>query len=140
MSKNTQVSDTGVNAEANAFATLFNSGTINIYSGTQPANANTALSGNTLLCTLTFGNPAFGSASAGVITANAITSGTAAATGTASFFRCLKSDATTVLMDGTCDISANTPNLVLPTTSIVSGVTISVTSFTHTVAEATAGD
>ena len=140
MAKNTQVSDTGANAEANAFATLFNSGTINIYSGTQPANANTALSGNTLLVTLTFGSTAFGSAASGVITANAITSGIAVASGTASFFRCLETNGTTVIMDGTCDVSANTPNLVLPTTSIVSGVTVGVTSFTHTVAEATSGD
>ena len=33
-------------------------GTIKIYSGTQPANADTALSGNTLLATLTFTDPA----------------------------------------------------------------------------------
>ena len=139
MAKNTQVSDTGANAAADAFGALFNTGYLRIYSGTQPANANTALSGNTLLAELRFAATAFPAASAGVLTANAISSVTAGATGTASFFRCLQSNGTTVLMDGTCDISANTPNLTLPTTSIVSGVTVAVTSFVHTLNEATSG-
>jgi hypothetical protein len=39
-------------------------GSIKVYSGTQPANANTALSGNTLLATLTLASPA-GAASSG---------------------------------------------------------------------------
>ncbi|MGH7716807.1 MAG: hypothetical protein ACREML_12515, partial [Vulcanimicrobiaceae bacterium] len=98
MSNIINLSDVAAEAEANAFAPLCNSGTITIYSGTQPVNANTGLSGNTLLVTLTFGATAFGSAAAGgVITANTITSGTAVATGTATFARLLKSDGTTVV-------------------------------------------
>ena len=63
-------------------------GTINIYSGTQPANANTALSGNTLLATLTFTDPCAPAAASGTLTFSTITQDTAAdATGTATFAR-----------------------------------------------------
>lgn len=133
MANNTNLSDTAANAEANALAALMNGGTICLYTGTQPATANTGLSGNTLLATLTFGNPAFGSAAAGVITANAIASGTAVATGTATWYRIYESNGTTVVMDG--DVATSGDNLDLPTTSIVAGETVSISSFTHTVTE-----
>lgn len=137
MAKNTQISDTMINAEANAAAALFNNGYLRIYSGTQPVNANTALSGNTLLATLRFGATAFTNAN-GVLTANAITSDTnAAASGTASFFRAFESDGTTVLMDGS--VGTANANLILPTTSISAGQTVSCSSFVHTLAEATSG-
>ena len=108
-----------------------NSGFIKIYSGTQPADANTALSGNTLLATLTCNATFAPSASAATLTLNAVASDTnAAATGTAAFFRMLKSDASTVVMDGTvgtsgCDLNLNT-------TSIVSGATVACTSAVFT--------
>jgi hypothetical protein len=127
------ISDTAANAEANALAPLLNSGLIEFFTGTQPANANTALSGNTLLATLTFGSTAFGAAAAGVITANAIASGTAVATGTATFARLYESNGTTVVMDlpvGTSGAAIN-----LNTTSIVTGGLVSITSYTHTVTE-----
>ncbi len=133
MSTIANLSDTAANAEANALAPLMNSGTIQIYSGTQPATANTALSGNTLLATLTFGATAFGTAAASVITANAITSGTAAATGTATFARIFETGGVTVVMDITVGTSG--AGLNLNTVSIVSGATVSCTSFTHTVTE-----
>lgn len=133
MSNKANLSDTSANAEANALAPLLNSGTIQIYSGTQPANANTALSGNTLLATLTFGATAFGASALGVITANAITSGSAAATGTATFARLFETGGTVVVMDITVATSA--AGLNLNTTSIVTGATVSCTSFTHTVTE-----
>lgn len=108
-----------------------NSGTIKIYSGTQPADANTALSGNTLLATLTCNATFAPSASSGALTLNSITSDTnAAATGTASFFRMLKSDGTTVVMDGSVGTSGCDMNL--NTTSIVSGATVACTSFVIT--------
>jgi hypothetical protein len=109
-----------------------NSGFIKIYSGTQPADANTALSGNTLLATLTCNATFAPSASGGVLTLNSITSDTsAAATGTASFYRMYKSDGTTVVMDGTvgtsgCDMNINS-------TAIQSGTTVSCTSFAVTI-------
>jgi glutamate synthase domain-containing protein 3 len=133
MSNIANLSDATANAEANALAPLLNAGFIELYTGAQPANANTALSGNTLLATMTFGNPAFGAAAAGVITANTIASGTAVATGTATFARLYKSDGTTVVMDVTVGTSGAAINL--NTTSIVTGGLVSITSFTHTVTE-----
>jgi hypothetical protein len=126
---NTSKASAATNAAANAIAALLNSGTINIYTGTQPA-AGGALSGNTLLVTLTFGSTAFGAAVNGVVTANAITSGTAGNTGTATWFRCLKSDGTTIVMDGTVGVSG--ANLNIGSTSISSGAVISCSSFTYT--------
>jgi hypothetical protein len=133
MSNIANLSDTAANAEANALAPLCDSGTINIYAGTQPANANTALSGNTLLVTLTFSSTAFGSPSGGVLTANAITSGVAVGTGTATFARILESDGETVVMDVTVGISGAGINLA--TTAIVAGATVPITGLTFTVTE-----
>lgn len=134
MSNVANLSDTSANAEANALAALMNTGTIVILSGTQPVNANTALSGNTILATLTFGSPAFGAASSGIITANAIASGTAVATGTATFARIYESNGTTVVMDVTVGTSGAGINLT-PTTSIVAGAMVVSNSFTHQVTE-----
>lgn len=133
MSNVANLSNTSANAEANALAPLMNSGTIQVFSGTQPVNANTALSGNTLLATLTFGATAFGSAVAGVITANAITSGTAVATGTATFARIYETDGTTAVMD--VQVGTSGAYINLNTVSIVTGGLVSVTSFAHTVTE-----
>lgn len=134
MSNIVNLSDNSAETEANALAALMNAGTIQFFSGTQPANANTALSGNTLLATCTFANPAWGSAGVGgVMTANAITSGTAVATGTATFARFYKSDGTTVVLD--CTVGTSSAGINLNTTSIVSGGLVQITSLTYTVTE-----
>jgi hypothetical protein len=131
MALNPKLSNAAANAAADATCALANSGLLKIYDGTQPATADTAVSTQTLLATLTFGNPAFGSAVAGVATANAITSDTAAdATGTASWFRVLKSDGTTALWDGSVGTSG--ANLNFATTSFVAAAQIDISSFTYT--------
>jgi len=127
------LSDVAANAQANAAAALLNSGTIQIFSGTQPVNANTALAGNTLLATLTLGSTAFGGAVAGVITANPITSGTAVADGTATFARWYESNGTTVVWDEQVGISGAALNL--NTIAIVTGGLVSCSSYAHTVTE-----
>ncbi len=138
MSLNTQLSNASANAEANALAALLNSGLIRIYSGTQPATADTAITSQTLLATLTFNATAFPTAVNGVVTANAIAQDpSAAASGTASWFRCLKSDATTVVMDGS--IGTASANLVLNSVAISSGAAVQCSSFVYTVQKATAG-
>ena len=133
MSNIANLSDTAANAEATALAPLMNSGFIDIYTGTQPANANTGLSGNTLLATLTFGSTAFGAPVAGVLTANAITAGIAGNTGTATFARIYESNGTTVVMD--TQVGTSGTGIVLPSTSVASGITVSISSFTHAVTE-----
>jgi len=135
MALNTQVADATVNAQANALATLCNSGLIRIYDGVQPATADTAVSGNTLGVTLTFGATAFPSAVSGLLTANAITSGTAVADITPTWARIVKSDTTTVVMD----VSAGAASANLTIGAFTSGTVVSATSFTHDVRNSTSG-
>jgi len=131
MALNPKRTNLAANTAVDAMAALLNNGYLRIYSGTQPATADTALSGNTLLAELRFGATAFGAGSAGVATANAITSDSSAdATGTASFFRALKSDGTTVVCDGS--VGTASADLVLNSVSIVAGAVVAVTSFTLT--------
>lgn len=104
---------------------------VRIYNGTRPANPNTAITSQTPLVELTCNATAFGAAaSGGVLTANAISNGTAAATGTASWFRLFQSNGTTAIMDG--DVSTSGADLNLNNTSIATGQTVSVTAFTVT--------
>lgn len=132
MANNLKMSNQSVNTEANALATQFNSGYLRIYDGTQPATADTAITTQVLLAELIFNATAFGSAAAGVITANAITDDSAAnATGTATWFRALKSDGTTILMDGSVGTTGSDMNL--NSTAIQINATVSITSFVHTV-------
>ena len=107
-------------------------GYIEVRSGTQPADPGTAATG-TLLATLPLSDPAFGASSGGTATANAVTSDSDAdATGTATWFRAFDSDATPVIDGGVTDTSGE--DLVLSSTSVVTGGTVSVTSWTFTIA------
>ena len=106
-------------------------GYLQIYSGTIPTNADTALSGNALLASLRFGATSFGSASAGAKAANAVTAAaSAAATGTATFFRALKSDGTTVVFQGSVGTSG--AELNLNTVAIVAGSQVQCSSLSVT--------
>jgi hypothetical protein len=134
--------DTGIIDALAALGADFNSGKLELYTASQPAGANTAITTQTLLSTLTFNATAFGTPTASgsdgsktvTAAANSITSDTsAAATGTAAWFRCFKSNGTTALLDGTVGISG--ADLNLNTTSIVAGGTVAVTSFSLTQAE-----
>ncbi len=123
------------NAMAKAAADLIDAGsgpgTVQIRTGAQPATAATAASG-TLLGTLTLSDPAFGAPSNGVVTAGAITGDSSAdATGTAGWFRVLDSTGATV-MDGSISASGGGGDMILDSTAIVAGGTISVTSWTIT--------
>jgi hypothetical protein len=131
MALNPQLSNVAANAEANAVATLLNTGYLRLYSGTQPTTADTAIGAQVLLAELRFGATAFGAAAAGVITANAITSDTTADnTGTATWFRTLQSDGTTVVFDGS--VGTTGANLNLNSVAISAGAQVDVTGFTYT--------
>ena len=131
MALNPKRSNAAVNAAADALTTLLNNGYLRIYDGTQPATADTAVSSQTLLAELRFNATAFGAASAGVATANAFTSDASANnTGTASWFRALKSDGTTVVFDGS--VGTTSADLVVNSTGISTGAEVSVSSFTYT--------
>lgn len=135
MALNPHLADAAANAAAEAIAALADSGIIRVYSGTQPANANTAPAvGNHLLATLTLAATAFpGGATAGVVTADAITPGTAIYSATATWFRLLKADTTTALCDGS--VGTGNANLILNSTAIVSGAAVAVSAFTLTITE-----
>lgn len=131
MALNPKLSNVCVNAEADATAALLNNGYLRIYAAAQPATADTATSGQTLLAELRFNATAFGAAVAGVATANALTADSSAdATGTAAWFRALKSDGTTVIYDGSvgtsgCDLNLNS-------VAIQIGAAVSISALTYT--------
>ena len=140
MAKNTQMANATVNAQADAMATLLNNGYLRIYDGTQAATADTALGAQVLLAELRFNATAAPAASGGLLTFNAFTADSSAnASGTASWFRALKSDGTTVVLDGNVGITGSTSCLEMATTTIAAGVQVSVTSFTHDVLNASSG-
>lgn len=117
------------NNRADAITTFAGgSALLRIYSGSRPATAGTA---TTLLAELTCNATFAAAASGGVLTLNAITQDSSAnATGTATWFRIVKSDGTTFVLDG--DVGTSGSDLNLNTTSIVSGGPVAVTSFVLT--------
>lgn len=137
-----KISNVAAKALADAFDDQVNIGStasvIDIRSGAQPADPDTAASG-TLLATLTFSDPAFTAATdanpGGLLTASAITPDTSAdATGTAGYFR-IRATGTGAddVADG--EIGTSGSDLNMNTTSITSGSTVSITSFTVTMPE-----
>lgn len=140
MALNTRISNASAIAACNAVVDLLDAGagaaTIQIRTGAQPADPDTAASG-TLLATLTCSDPAFGNAAdaapGAIATANAITDDTSAdATGTAGYFRALDSDSNAII-DG--EVGTSGADMNLNTVSITSGATVSVTSWTVTMPE-----
>lgn len=87
-------------------------------------------SGDVDLVTLTCSNPAFGAASGGVATANAITPGTVGTTGTAAKFRVTKNDGTTVVFSGSVGTSG--ADMIITSTSLVATESVSISAFTYT--------
>ena len=119
------------NAMSQLNTDLAASAVIKIFSGTMPANCGTADSG-TLLVTFAGNAGGFGAAASQVLTASAVANATAAATGTAGYFRMYPSAATTTnaVVQGTCGLSA--ADMILTNTSITSGQTVSFTNLTVT--------
>ncbi len=121
-------------AAVTAFGVLLNNGYLRIYDSTggtgQPATADTAIGSQILLAELRFAATAFASYTGGVATAGAITAGTGLDTKTATWFRALASNGTTVVYDG--GVGTSGADLNLNTTSIVTGAAVSVTSLTIT--------
>lgn len=132
MSLNSHFSIVARNAGVAALAALLNNGYLRLYDNTgggQPANADGSIGSAVLLAELRFANPtAFGAASGGSASANAIASTTAVATGATTFFVVLESDGTTVVAMGSCgigssyDLNWNNNNLQI-------GAQVSITSF-----------
>lgn len=121
-------STAAVNAKANAVAALLDDGHLRIYGGDRPATPDDAVTDQTLLAELRFGSPAFGPAEDGTITAHPLTSATAGASGTPTWYRALGSDGESAVEDGSVGpFEADLLLLDIQATNIVS-----VSDFTHT--------
>lgn len=131
----TTITTAAANSMSSALNTYINGSAaakLRIYDATGgvPANAGTAIGSQVNLATFTLDATAFTS-SGGVLTLNTVPKTVAAsATGTASFFRILLSDNTTVVLQGSVGTSG--AELNLNTTSITSGVNVTITSGTIT--------
>lgn len=128
---NLRLSTASANAAMDSVTILINAGsagTIKIYDGTQPADANTAVSTQNLLGTLTFSADAFADAIAGVSTANVITEESNASAGTASWAR-IESGTPATVFD--CDVGEAADNATITLNSKIIGVdgTIEITAF-----------
>lgn len=135
MSATIRLADATRNATLDAIATRIDAGsgagTMKVYSGSLPTNANTAIGSQVLLGTLTFSDPCAGSAASGVLTFDAITQDSSAdATGTIGWARLADSDGTTVM-----DVSAGTGSgvvLQFNTLAVTSGGPIACSALTIT--------
>lgn len=115
------------------FGALFDGGTLEIYTGPQPGSPNDAVSGS-LLCTITIPNPAFGSATDGVIAKAGVWSDTAGATGTAGWARFISSDTLKTMDAAVVDVPGGN-DLLINNINIVIGNTVTVVSLTLTTPE-----
>jgi len=115
----------GLDAAFNLADAGAGAGTIKVYSGSQPATADTTETG-TLLATFTLADPAFEVAASGVkdLDANPDLSTTAVATGTAGWARCEDSTGANVF-DGSVGTSGT--DFIINSTSITSGQTVNLT-------------
>lgn len=115
------------NAQLDAITTFAgNAATLKIYCGTQPATGGTA---TTLAATFTLGSPFAPGAGSAVLSPTLPSATTGVATCTATWFRVATSGGTQVI-DGT--VSTSGADLNLNTTSIVTGVTVTLSSWTIT--------
>lgn len=119
------------NQLANSVGGSFDSDTLEIRVGTQPASADDTVSGS-LLVQMTLPADAFGAANAGAIQKNGTWQDTSANdTGIAGWFR-LKNGDDTLRIDGSVTVTGGGGNLTLNSISIVAGGTVTVTSFSIT--------
>lgn len=130
----------GVNAQnagCNAIVQQVDNGTTNttgrilVYTGTQPATPATTATG-TLLVTINFNNPSFGSAASGtstMVTSPAV-SATVATSGTAGWFRVTDRN-NNAIFDGSCGTSGADMNW--DNTAFVAGGTATINSMSITV-------
>jgi hypothetical protein len=110
------------NAQLDAITTFAGNGAkLRIYDGTRPATGGAA---TTLLAEFTLGSPFAGAAGTGSLSVTLPSNVNASATGTAAWFRIVKSDGTTHVLDGSVGAE-----MTLNTTSLVSGNPVSVISF-----------
>lgn len=130
-----KLADASQQAAADAVTARINSGgagNLKIYTGSQPADADSAPAG-TLLVTIPLATTAFGAANSSGAAALASTprSAAAAAAGTAGCF-VIESGGGARVLNGTVTATGGGGDLTLDNTSIASGQTVSITGYTYT--------
>jgi hypothetical protein len=116
------------NAQLDAITTFIGSaGKLRIYDGSRPATGGTA---TTLLAEFILGSPFGAGSSAGVLSPTLPANTTGLAASTATWFRIVKTDGTTICLDGSAGTSGT--DLILNTATISVGLTVSCTAFTIT--------
>lgn len=114
------------NAQLDAITTFTgNAGKLRIYDGTQPATGGAA---TTLLAEFTLGSPFAAGAAAASLSPTLPSATTGLAASTATWFRVVKADGTTQVIDGSAGTAGT--QLILNTATISVGVAVSVTSWT----------
>jgi hypothetical protein len=136
MSSNLKYSAVLKNAQMAAITTTVGtSALILIYSGTQPANPDAGIGAAVLLATLACSATFAPAPSAGVLTLNAITSGTGtagASTGTAATWFRITTSGGTAHVDGTCGVTSGFDMNFVGSATIATGQTVSDSSFSLT--------
>ena len=144
MPKQTRLAEATLNAQADALAQQLDDGYVRLYAGVQPASADdpidpTAPANHVLLATLRLANPSAMPADNGVLTFEIPAEAEATGQGTASWFRLLRADGTTPVLDGSIGLAADTPNMVISGTSVVPGTFIRILAISHTLPASTPG-
>jgi hypothetical protein len=129
MAKNFKRSTRALTAEANAVCALLPNGSLRIYSGTQPATANTPITDQVLLVELRFGAPAFAAAVLGVATARPLAPADAIASGDATWFRTATADGDD-LTDGSAGLVDC--DMTISKIAIVANAQVSIASMKYT--------
>lgn len=127
---NPKLSISAANAAANALAVLLNTGFVDLFTGSQPVSADTAITSQVLLCSVPLPATAFSTASGGVATAHVISSSVIGVTGTSTWFRAYQADHSTVVFDGTVGTSA--ADCIVDSTAMVASQSVTISSFTIT--------
>ena len=125
-------------AAAQAVLDLIDAGTgdtvLNIYGGVEPADPS-VVTAEVVLVSFTLPRPAFDTPfdepTGAVATAKTVPAEAAAATGTATWFRFINGDGEAKLQ-GSVSNNAGTGDLKISSTSIISGIEVSVDSLTYT--------
>lgn len=137
--KNTRMSTAAVNIQADTLAGSLNNGYLRIYDTEQPADGDVGVDNQEPLVELRFAAVAAAPAAGGVITFAPLIAGTAKRQGTAKWYRTLRANGSTTVMDGSVGIVEDDPNLVLNSTTLYVGASVSVKNFTHTVNKSSEG-
>lgn len=132
MSTTISLTTTEQNTILDSLSDRMDSGKLRIYAGTVPADADAALSGNTLLAECTLSATSFNAAASGSMTANTVTGDTSNnASGTATFYRVIdNASPEAVVVQGTVGTTGSGASMTLSDVNIVAGGTFDVDSWT----------